>query len=369
MKIRQIDLGDVLEKLPEAELFKPEDMQSVDLVICTLGFEDRTSGLVTRLSGVDWLSGAVLLMISYPTNKNENSAHLDEFRKVGERMKKFWEVHYSRSTFQADLAKILDMIPAEGRVLFDVSTCSSYVFYPAMRSLSTRNFNLTVGYAEANVYCPTEEEWLKVEESAGREGSLFVRAFEDADFQSSGVEDVYTYAPFSEMNSGNRASSLVAVPNFNPSRMNSMVSRDRDINKTAFKDIVWILGEPPSSRNNWRVEAIRRTNSLENVDASNLLSSSTLSYKEMIKSLESIWQARRYSHQISIASLGSKMQHLGTFIFLMLHQEVGLWLAEPAQFRAARFSEGVGSIWCVQLGHLSQLKAVLSLYMTFQWRF
>jgi len=371
MQVHQRDMGDIINYLPGLKPFDKNyfKAESCGLFICTLGFEDRTSRVVKELSQSGLLRDAMLLLICYPTNEGENAVHLPDFESAATAMRKLEKINYSRADFSHNMAAVLDELKPGARVIFDVSTCSSYVFYPVMKSLVDRRIELSIVYAEAAEYYPTPSEWSEVAVRAEQEGSLFVKSFEEADFQSLGVEDVYPYSIFSEMNPGNRTSALIAVPNFSALRMSAIITRDRELNKTAFRNVVWVLGDPPSEENKWRIDALKRTNDLHNVNEENLVLASTLYYKDMMGSLEGIWLQRRYRFNLSIGSLGSKMQHLGTFFFLFLHKDIGIWLAEPKKFQAQRFSTGVNRLWQVDFGCMIELCRNLSSYMTFGWRF
>jgi hypothetical protein len=371
MQIHQYDIGDVINYLPDLRPFDKSCFVTKEcrLFICTLGFEDRTSRIVKELSQSGLLRKATLLLICYPTNEEENVVHLPEFESAALAMRGLRKINYSRADFLSNMAAVLAELDPDSPIIFDISTCSSYVFFPVMRSIVGKKLDLSIVYAEASVYYPTQSEWSEVAARADKEGSLYVKSFEEADFQSLGVEDVYPYSIFSEMNPGNRTSALIAVPNFSVLRMSSIIIRDRELNKTVFRNVVWILGDPPNEENKWRIDAIKRTNDMQNVREENLVFASTLHYKDMIGSLEDIWLQRRYKLNLSIGSLGSKMQHLGTFFFLFLHQDVGIWLAEPKKFQAQRFSRGVNNLWQVELGCMIELCQNLSSYMTFRWNF
>jgi hypothetical protein len=169
------------------------------------------------------------------------------------------------------------------------------------------------------------------------------------------------------MNPGNSPCMLIAVPNFSVLRMNAIRIRDEEINKTKYDVIRWLIGEPPAGRNKWRMEALKKTNRVYLVDTANIIPVSTLRFKDMIATLENIWLQERYDYQITIGSLGSKMQHVGTFFFLHLHKDVGLWLSEPKAFRANKFSVGSGSAWVIRFGSTSILRKMLDRYMTYTW--
>lgn len=372
MMIHQRELSDILGSLPEYAPFDERCWaeRRFDAIICTLGFEDRTSALLLKLAGAGLLRDALLILVRYPTNELENAAHFADFERAAKVMRGMAVLDYALPDFASSLGRVLEVLPVSPRVGFDVSTCASYVFYPTMKTIFERDGDLVILYAEAEVYYPTLLEWDEVAAKASKEeGSLFVQSFEEADFQSLGVEKVYPYSMFAELNPGNRASGLIAIPNFNAVRMNALIARDRELNKTSARDIVWVLGKPPAGENDWRVNALKRTNDVHDLSAENIHLSSTLDYRETIEVLESVWLQRRYQLYLSIAPLGSKMQHLGVFMFLFIHQDVSLWLAEPSSFRTSRYSEGVRQLWQVDFGRLSDVKRQLGLYMTFEWEF
>ena len=369
MQVYKHDISIILKELPEAEELKLED--PVDLFIATLGFEDRSHRIIDVISNSELAKNSHLLLIKYPTNIEDNNKKLIFFENAAKSMSGFREILFSRTDYKQQLSDSLKcLLDREGlRVAFDISTCSSYVFYPTMVELLRRDIDLTIMYSEAETYFPTQDEWEKVAEEAKKEQTLFVESFDNASFQSSGVDDVYPYAPFAEFNPGNRPSILVAVPNFSSSRMSTIVARDKEINKTSFENISWLIGEPPSEHNKWRMDAVRVTNNLKSFDNPNIQAVCTLKYKEMLVALENIWSENRYNYYMTIGSLGSKKQHLGTFFFLALHNDIGLWLAEPKEFNAKRFSGGHGDTWQIKFGSVPKLMQVLKKYMAFKWEF
>jgi hypothetical protein len=368
MLIHRCDLADILGSLPGLTTSQPKNPR-LDVLIVTLGFEDRTAAVTRQLAAVGALGGARLLVITYPTNEEENAAHLEDFEQAARSTGGIEYFRYERDLFNETIASRLRQIPAGSSVGFDLSTCSSYVFYRVMKVLVGIDIRLCLYYTEAEIYYPTKEEWEGVASRAASEGSLFVKAFEDADFQTQGVECVYPFSLFSEMNAGNRPSGLVAIPNFSAVRMNAIINRDKEINKTPFRNVHWVLGTPPADANAWRADAVRRTQNLANVSDRQMTRCSTLDYKEMFEVLENIWLRWRYSLQMSIANLGSKLQHVGAFCFLVCHEDVGMWLAEPSRYQSSKFSRGVGNAWHLDLGSTQDLMANLRKYMSLTWSF
>lgn len=370
MDVYQQDISDILGKLPSIDPASFEGAEA-DLFICALGFEERATAVIQELARRRKLDRTTIVLIEYPSNLSENARNLLEFEHAAVNARGITRVQFSRKDYPKALSAVLDshfQLVSTPRVSFDISACSSFLFYPTMRELLVRDVDLTIFYSESEEYYPTLDEWKVVADQAEAEGSLFAEAFENASFQTLGVEDVYSPAIFSEMNPGNRPTILMAVPNFSAMRMNAIITRDLELNKTAAENVYWLIGVPPEERNQWRSEAVVKTNNLRGVREANILHVSTLDYKEMLKTLEDVWLRSRHSHHATIGSLGSKMQHLGTFLFLYLHKDVGLWVAEPQKFRFDRYSSGVGPQWCARLGRTANLRGTLDRYMTFTWR-
>ena len=366
MKIHQKDLGDILNVLPDAITLN-KDCES-DLIICTLGFEERTHAVIDELLSLNPKKHKKILLVKYQTNKEDNEINHAFFLTAKDKGLEIIEIEYSRNNFYNNFSDLLTKLNINNsNVIFDISTCSSYLFYPIIKSLIDYDIKLTIAYADADIYFPTLEEWKKVEEKAINENQLFVKSWDDADFQSIGVDDIYNSNLFSEMNPGNKPSILFAIPNFNSIRMQSIKEKDLELNKTESKNIKWLIGMPPKTENKWRAEAILKTNTLEGIDTNNLEYISTLDYKEIIKTLESHWMTNKYSYHISIGSLGSKMQHLGIFFFVLLHQDVGLWLAEPVEFKAKTYSKGVCNLYEIDFGFTKYIREKLSTYRQYVW--
>lgn len=368
MKVGRYDISDVLGGLPEK---KPLDFNiEIDVLIATLGFEDRTHGVIDLLSDNGRLSNTKMLLIKYPTNIKDNDKNIKYFESVGQKMLSYETVNYKKKVFLKEFDEKLSSLIGQAtyNIAFDISTCSSYVFHQVMKILyGYGNINLQILYCEAEEYLPTQKEWLRVKKQAEEEAKLYVESFENAEFLSSGVEDIYPYSPFSEFNAGNKPSLLVAMPNFSSVRMNAIVKRDNETNKTDRKNIIWTIGLPPAKKNKWRYDAVIKTNRLELEEKSQIIPVSTIDYRETITTIENIWNEMRYKYHITLGSLGSKNQHLGIFLFMILHRDVGLWLAEPKVFKASRFSKGIGGKWAIDFGNIDDLKKKLKNYGQFCW--
>lgn len=367
MYLHRIGIDDVLAALPAATSFsagKPS------LVLSTLGFEDRAPAVATNLSASGVFGTCRLGLIRYPTNLDDNAKHYDEFRAAAGGDKAIIQIDYERHEFQAQLGDVIDAVcPSGSSVVLDVSAMSSYVFFPTFFCLLERDLDLQVAYCEAATYAPSKEEWDAVAAQADHEDELFVQSFENAEFQSHGIEVVYPYAPCYEYSTANRPTILVAVPNFNPIRMSSMLRKADELENAEFDLRHWVIGLPPEPGKDWRVEAVKRTNNLGNAGSDHLHTASTFDYREILRVLDGIWSDNKYEAGFSIASLGSKMQQLGVAMFCRAHKESTLWLSEPVEFSGSSYSEGRGRSWTIALGSTAALREQLDSYGSYKWSF
>ena len=146
MQIHQNDISDLLRVMPDLKPFDPQI--SYDLLICALGFEDRTHRILDLIKGEGDLKRTTLVLIKYPTNEKDNNLNASHFETIQERLRGFQEIKYSYSYYSMALSNILrEQLKNEGlRVCFDISTCSSYLFYPTMKELLEYEIDLTITY-------------------------------------------------------------------------------------------------------------------------------------------------------------------------------------------------------------------------------
>jgi hypothetical protein len=366
MNIHKQDISDILSELPEIKDFNAEN--NFDILICSLGFEDRTYHIIEEFDIKKNLNNKDLIVITYPTNDEENRINIEKFQNKSDDWKSISFISYNNISFYNDLKTIVKskINSSKSRIFFDISTCSSYMIYPSLKALFNLDIELTLGYTEAEFYFPTYEEWQKVEEKANLENNMFPQSYEDAKFLSKGIDDVYSSNLFSEMNPGNNPSIFIAIPNFTKNRMISIIEKDKYLNKTSDGNIIWMLGEPPAEKNKWRLDALEKIYNVQNVSNNNKKTLSTFNYKETIEKLEEIWIDYRYSFHITIGNLGSKLQHVGTFFYLLLHPDNGLLLAEPKEFVSKYYSNGFGSIYQINFGSTTKLREKLSQYLKFK---
>jgi hypothetical protein len=105
--------------------------------------------------------------------------------------------------------------------------------------------------------------------------------------------------------------------------MKAMIAHAEQNYNACIESAQWIIGNPPNkAKHGWRRSAMVELYSAE--PASHKHAISTRSYADMLATLQDIWEEKHLDRHLVIATVGSKMQHLGTFLFHCIHPDVEL---------------------------------------------
>ena len=365
-RVMQTTWADIIGRMSDCERWIEDDVGEVDLLVVAAGFEERARAI---LDSRFWPEPKEVVLIEYPTNLDDNIETLNAFR---DKFPSSEVIRYTRRLFLEDFQQYLDKksgYPGQ-HIVVDLSGMSSYVFFGLMDILFKRcsDASLTVFYAEALDYFPTREDLEGLENALGNADDLLQQAeiFEQRKFQSRGIDAVYESKLFPGRNVGDLPTKLVVVPNYSRDRTETMITRACELYNARRDDLVWLIGKPPDEvKNGWRVEGLGRLYFRDNRG----VPVSTLNFKEISWKLSDLWEEFEAKYHMVILTLGSKMQHLGTFLFLQAHGDVGLILSEPGGFVADRFSKGIGMVWKIRFGNILQLREAIQErgMLTFEW--
>ena len=359
--ISQSSVADVMMTLPELVPLERAlaDSRGFDALITCAGFEDRATAVMDDLAG-SRIEHA--LIIDYPTNAQDNAPARTKLEKLPATATPE-RIEYNRFDF---LCRIRDWLrPYEDRdpmrVVVDVSGMASYVVYRVLSAIweTLPLARLGVYYAEAAEYSPSESEWTEFYKGVSEPGDNLVMAerYEQTHFQSKGVDFTYDSDVFPGQNAGALATELVAVPSFSLLRMKAMIAHAESNYSVPDGNVRWFLGQPPDRvKNGWRFDALAK---LYNVRRGGE-AVSTRDYREIFQKLDAVWEETFTERHLVIASQGSKMQHLGTFLFLTMHRECGQILSEPQEFISSRYTRGVGPKWWIDFGTIDSVRQALA---------
>lgn len=369
INIHQTAKNDVLDLLPNLVPFTKERLASscpVSLLICTAGFEDRATSLAAEVAGcvID-----ALLILRYPTNVSENERSLATLRSIA--ATRTIEITYDRGNFRRTFRNAIEqLLRAEGAtVVADISVMSSYLLYQVFEALVEHRQppRVAVFYAEAETYHPSKDEWQKVLNKVQRmkDPHKRVSQLERSGFQSMGIDAIYESDTFPGSNISALPTQVVAVPNFSRSRMMEMLAYAESHYNASQDDTAWVIGQPPDSElNGWRFDAMKELYD----PMRTCVPVGTRDYKQILWFLVDYWESLGTERHMVIAPLGSKMQHLGIYLFLKMRPDTGLILSEPKSFVAGKYSAGVGSRWWIDFGPADKLKSLITSYGMLQFR-
>lgn len=366
--IREYNIDDLIASLGDWRDYSATPV--ADLFIGAIGFEDRSSICFSK-----WCSAASgrkrhALLVCYPFNAKENELQAERFRESArEAGVDPILIPYENLTIFGEVLRHVRENTRLEHVMLDISSMASFAFYPVMSAVleGATGACLSVCYTEAEEYFPSNEEWSQFQaKAAGLDMLERARLFDESHFQSRGVESVFEALNFTGRNIDNLPSKLIVVPNFSFERVNRMIDHAVSRYHIERGTLEWIIGMPPDqARNGWRYDALWEMYSKPNSKRD----ASTLNYKEMISTLHDIWWESFQSQSLVIATVGSKAQHLGTLLFLLMHSDVGLVLAEPREFTASRYSAKAGRCWSLDFGKVCGLVSKLKQWnrLSFDW--
>jgi hypothetical protein len=357
-EITAVTMVDILSTMPELVPWDPKRLggEAIDLLVCCAGFEDRSTAVIGALADC---SVARLLLVQYPTNPDDNARAVASFSGV-----RGWptpvDIRYDRGSFVGTLRRALQGGPAGPRIIVDLSGMASYVIYRVLNTIwdELPEARLALFYAEAGEYAPSRAEWDKFYSTVAdpTDNLAMAESYEQSHFQSRGVDFTYESEIFPGCNMGPLATVVVAIPSFSLQRVKSMLAYAEAQYNLRTADVRWFLGQPPDkARNGWRFDAVA---SLYNVKDHGV-GVSTRDFRDALQRLDSLWEQLFADRHIVIANLGSKMQHLGCFLFLRMHRECGLLLCEPDEFIAGNYSAGIGPQWLLDLGRICEMRDLL----------
>lgn len=364
--IRQRKLEDLLAELPNWEALG--DVPPCPLFITTKGFEVRSPCCFEKWCERVKGSNATAVLISYPSEQGSSPEQMARFEVAAVAAGvNIIELTYDRLKLYGEVARVLDELP-EGPALIDISTAATYVFYPMMAAVrEARPRDLSLCYTEAERYFPLREDWIKFQNSVeGLELVDLARRFDEARFQSRGVERVFEAPVFAGYNADNLPTALIVIPNFSYERVNRMIEYAVSRYNLERDRVKWIIGSPPDAdENGWRHDALWEMFGRPEQH----FPASTLDYKEILVVLHRYWEEQHSREFMMVADLGSKSQHLGVLMFLTMHPEVALVVSEPREFDVRQFSIGSGREWLLRLGDSAKLDKSLREWgrVDFEW--
>lgn len=326
-----------------------------DVLIHAPGFEDRTLAICDVLKP---RRGSAAILLDYrPSNSNNR---LDEVRhgltKIGVPAEDHTLLIYNRfepGDFEERLEDGIRKL-CTGRVVVDISTMSKLAIILVLLVLRKIGVPVSVLYAEAEVYGPSEKEFKKARESKQvHRPSLQIL---------SGIHGVVRVNSLASVAMQGQPTAALSFMSFNDALTQALLN-------TVYPTRLFLInGKPPI--HSWREEAMAwihdyvrgewsDDNPLETSGSGlPLRTASTLDYRETVVLLLELYWELSMNHRILLAPAGSKLQAVGSCIVKALHPDVHIEYPSAEGFLKV-YSKGIGKRWYLNIGDIDDLVARL----------
>ncbi|ODS31855.1 MAG: hypothetical protein SCARUB_03032 [Candidatus Scalindua rubra] len=242
-------------------------------------------------------------------------------------------------------------------VIVDISAMSKLLIMVLLQKLRNFDINLTIVYAEADVYHPTLQEFKAKEKKYQRETETLPV------FLTSDVYNIVTTTSLSTIAMQGYPLLMIAFPTFNHRELTALV------NEITPQHMILLEGKPHETYNYWRLESIRWLNRRvikEHIANGEILTEeeriiSTFDYKETIKVLEKIYQTYKYARKMVVVPTGSKFQTFGIFLLKQMHPDIQIIYPVTKKY-SDMYTKGCKALWQIPFPSLSKFLLQLDGY-------
>jgi hypothetical protein len=347
-------MSDVVEHMVDAERYRSE-ASVVDVLICTLGFEDRCTAVARALAASGCHVDHAVLLTYSNSNDTDNRRLEGELREtlfaLGAQIE---ELPIDAPDLPIRLSGSLERArAAAGRqleVAWDLSVASNQAVMRVIHELLRADVALRVLYAEAAEYFPLREEYEADREGWSDDDRLNLqRGILTVDYCGEYPGDLESQLPHR----------LILFPGFSRDRAQRLIAKVDVEYLVDFTraPVTWMIGVPPSPDNFWRRDAVMEIHGIPEEHEIHQLS--TFDPRETLLGLERVYGKWSLQHNITLSPMGSKMQALAAGLFCYARPDVRVAFAHPLEYNAGHYSEGVGALWNLPLGETSIVRKLL----------
>jgi len=357
-------MNDLVSKMLTRTLPRLEPCASVplgkhDVLIHAPGFEDRTMSIVKRIRP-DSSSRGVLLDYRPFNAKNRLHEVRTGLAMRGVSVSDSDVLVYDRfdpENFEVQLRQNLAGSDVR-RVVVDISTMSKLAILLILTVCRELDVEVTVLYAEAETYGPSEEEF----EEARRKNEIHRPTLQIF----TGVHGVVRVTCLGSVAMQGQPTAALVFMSFNDALTQVLLN-------TVYPSRLFLInGKPPV--HTWREDAtawihdqVRREwvedNPLVEKSGSSMpvpgRSVSTLDYRETLSLLIGLYWKLSATHRVLLAPGGSKMQAVGCYLAKALHPDIHVEYPSPEGF-LPEYSSGIAARWTLSLGRLALLLGSIS---------
>jgi hypothetical protein len=332
---------------PEITPMNPSVLPHPILYIGAAGFEDRAISLLNCWEQQKIRLEKALAIKYEPHGDHRN--RLDDFKNKLEKIcASIKWINYDRldpQKFKEELVLVMDL-PDSFQVIVDISGMSKFLTMVLLQGLTKLPNNVTIVYAEADIYHPTMAEFEREKRKLGA----------TPDFLTSDVYTILHVTSLSSVSMQGYPILLLVFPTFNHNEVAALH------NEVSPQHMILLEGDPHEKCDKWRLQAIREVNRNLTANPDYSYESrvvSTFDYISNIEILQEIYKTYCFTHKILLAPTGSKLQTIASFLFKQIHPDVQIVYPVTKAF-IGEYSEKCRALWAIPFGPF--VKFISSLY-------
>ncbi|HEX7154049.1 MAG TPA: hypothetical protein VF618_21355 [Thermoanaerobaculia bacterium] len=326
--------------LPKVQRWSRNFEGSTHLVFAG-GFEDVCGAFLDYLPARKASSVSGALAIRYLPFIDRNETHLnllyDKLAQRGfgrdvvvERVFDRMDPHDS----VPQITEYFESLPSDTQLCVDISGMSRLLLLVVLNAAMRRRIPLTIVSAVAKTYEPSAQKY-EAAAAAFQQGSV------RPEFLCREISKTIALPEFGGMHDVAFPTALVAFAEFNYKRLAKIVADGH------FADVVQIVPVPSDPADAWRVNAIRAINRDLITAPTRTLELPADEYVETLAHLEALYRDLRYSHNITVAALGTKLQTVACWLLHAAHPEIQIVFTAPVHFEVDLYTRGVSDFLSV----------------------
>lgn len=329
------------EKLGEIDWPNLEEIEfppvgTGDCLLVCAGFEDRAMETLRRIFEAG-KTGFSLGIVEYRPPYQEN--RIAELRGIGQNAAiRVGEFTYDRENPSGMGEKLRQFTQAFDRVFIDISGMSRLLIVQTLVALIvSQSRMISIIYGEAEEYPPSKDKFEQDNQGNAKPSQSYL---------SSGIFEIAATPELSSVSMLGEAIRLVAFPSFAHEQLINLI---QELQPT-YTEL--IHGVPPAKQNKWRTEAIRKLNHLTLNELMGIKDheTSTLDYRETLRTLLQIYGERSMFDRLVVAPTGSKMQAVAVGLFRSVLHDVQIVYPTPQIFTEPdRYTLGLRQLYKVDL--------------------
>lgn len=362
--LRKVSIDEALVDMPAIEVFNPDNLPLIDILVSAKGFEERVLEIPRRLMESGRLRQGVLVVLgSYQTNQDDNDRRfleLEEGIAGASPSIQFFDADFPENAI-AQLEALFSDHASVTNLLFDVSGASTTLIFSVVSALA-RHFrgNVFVTYASAEKYYPDEGN-----DALGAEQRHSL-SFTSESPKDSGTSEAAVHPAFRGVQQDSQPVHLLAVPGVGSDDRfkRSVAYIAEDVGTDLSDAITLVLPFTDAPEHKFRHELLAEYVTQQFVGAAvadkgradglAIVRCDYLDYRHMARVVLETAD-KMLGQNVWLIHLGTKMQSLGGALALCARSEVGLAFARPKAFDATHYSSGVGACSLISLGNVRSL--------------